>query len=356
MKTQLFLSEKNVKNYLRKQVLPHLNFQVKKIVSVKEITHYTNANYLFKIIVLTNLGQKSFVLKQAQPYNKRYLKQGIKYYVSPLRIIQEVKMLKVLAAIWGQQFVPEVLFFDQKNFAFLMTDVSSGGRLLIEEFKYNKVHPKRGEFFGRLFGRLHASTLKNKSVVIFDRKWEERLIYRLPKKHWGFGLKKFFSAKKINNFFKLTTKIPKNLIWMDPVYRNIFIKKNTVTFVDFDHSCHYDAALQNGIFLAHWVWMMLKGNRKVQIDSQNFIKNYIRAYKNEFLKQPKVTKKDLKEILNRTLSWLGMYLISRTDGKTGSYFREWPEWEAKIREVGIDLFAKNYQKPEVRKIKQLIVN
>ena len=355
MKNHLVLNENNVKNYLKKQVLPHLNFKVKKIVLVKEITQYTNANYLFRIIVLTDFGQKSFILKQARFYNKRALKQGIKVRVDPRRIIGEVKMLKLLAQVWGQNFVPEIIHFDSKNYILIMNDVGSG-RLLIEEFDHNRVHPELGPLLGKLFGQLHGQTFKTKKEVAGSISWKKRLINILPKNHWSLGLKKFLPKKVIAHFFSQVGKAPTSVIWMDPVYRNILLQKNKVVFFDFDHAMNYDPAFDNGVLLAQWVWMTLKGKEKVRQDSEKFIAGFIKAYKKAFLNGFRANRKELTEILRRTSRWVGLYLVSRTDGKSGSYFKEWPEWEKKIRQTGINLFAEKYQKSPAEKIVKLITS
>ena len=280
--------------------------------------------------------------------------EGKPVLVNPERVQGEVKIMKLLADLWGKDLVPEIFYFDQKNYAFLMTDASLGGRLLIEEFGRGQVHPGLGKLFGKLFGRLHGKTFATKQEIAGSRSWKMNLLAELLDRHWGVGLRKFFSVAKVTNFLAAAHHVTPSFTWADPVYRNIFVKKNSATFFDFDHACSYDPAFDNGVLLAHWLWMGLKGDKKLTQDSFRFITDYVAGYRQGFFSYQPGHKKELSAILNRTLVWAGYYLVSRTDGKSGSYFKDWPVWEKRIRQLGIDLFGQNYKNSTARKIRQLI--
>lgn len=355
MKEFLILSEKNIVDYLHQHVVPYLGFKIEKIISAKEFDRYSNANFIFKIRVHAAGGKKHLFLRQAQSYVKKSLKRGKKIFIQPNRVFGEVKMLNFLKKLWGQEYVPEVLHFDQKNYSFLMTDVSRGKKILIEEFAKNQVHPELGGLFGRLFGQLHGSTFGRKRELISDQQWKKQIIHNLIDESWSSGLKKFFPEEKVNDFVNAARQQKPSVVWLDPIYRNIFVKKDSISMVDFDFSCIYDPAFDNGIFLSHWIWMMLKGDKNLAVDSQRFINDYIINYRTTFEKHSKSQAGDLDNILDRTVGWAGFYLVSRTDGKSGSYFKDNPAWEKRIRKTGINLFAKNKKDSFYIKIKRLIL-
>ncbi|MFA6322433.1 MAG: aminoglycoside phosphotransferase family protein [Candidatus Buchananbacteria bacterium] len=338
MKKPILLSENNIIKYLKKQVFPALNFKIKRIIFVKEILSFSNANYLFEVKVTTSQGEKKFVLKQAQPYAKRMLRQGIKKYISPNRVTGEVKMLKFLSQLWGKKYVPEILFYDRPNSIFLMSDIGSDFKLLVEEFDHGRVYPQLGKLLGELFGRLHGSTYGLKKEFNPNRAWRDYLIDSLIHQSFSSGLKKHLGDKVVNNFLVSAEKSKFCVTWVDPVFRNIFVSNNSAGFFDFDFSCSYDPAFDSGVLLAHWLWMTLKGDKKIRRDAKKFIMDYDKYYGPAFLAEKKGTAKDLKKIRERTRRWAGMYLVSRTDGVSGSYFKDYPAWEKRIRKLGINLF------------------
>lgn len=354
MPKELILTEENIEGFLLKEVGPYLDFKIKKIKERDEISKYSNNNYLWRIrVILNNNKEKIFWIKQARKYNKRALSLGKKKSVDPLRICGEIKMIQLLQKIWGKKFVPEIYYFSSINCVAVMSDVSEGGKLLIEDFEKNKIHPELGRLFGRLFGILHSATYGKKIDCCSSEKWRQQL-YNFFDEHLGLGIRKFVPPREVNLFYTEAKKATPAAIWADPVYRNIFIKKNGgVSMVDFDHAIAYDPAFDNGMFLSHWVWMGLK-NKKLKLESSKFIKDYWRSYIRQLKKNRKIDKTKLEKIKERTIKWLGLYLVSRTDGKSGSYFQKWPEWEEKVRGLGIDLFMENPSEEE-RGINNLLV-
>lgn len=326
------------------KINPCFHRKIKKIKECDEVSKYSNNNFLWRVKVVLNDGQEKILwVKQARKYNKRALSLGKKKIVDPLRICGEIKMIQLLQKIWGKEFVPEIYYFNTRYCLAVMSDVGAGGKLLIEEFGKGKIHPELGGFFGRLFGTLHGTTYGQKIDYCSSEKWRRQL-YNFFDKHLGIGIRKFVSAKKVNLFYAKAKKATPAMIWADPVYRNIFVKKNgKVSMVDFDLAIAYDPAFDVGIFLAHWVWMGLK-NKKLNIQSGKFIRDYWHAYLKQLKKNPKIDRTKLREIKERAMKWLGIYLVSRTDGKSGSYFKQWPKWEKKLRELGIDLFMGNSSK------------
>jgi len=351
MPKELILTEASIESFLLKEVGPHLTHKIEEIKERDEISKYSNNNYLWRVRAILDGQEKILWIKQARKYNKRAFRVGKKIPVDPLRICGEIKMIRLLGRLWGKIFVPEIYYFNPYYCIAVMSDVSEGGKLLVEEFEKNRVYPELGSLFGRLFGLLHSATYGTRIECCGSKTWRKQLLEFFNQ--WlGLGIRKFVPKEKVNSFYKEAKKATPAMIWGDPVYRNIFIKNDgTVSMVDFDHAITYDPACDNGMFLAHWAWMGLK-SKKLKVKSKKFIGDYWQAYLKEFKKRKLA--KETPLIKKRTLKWMGIYLVSRTDGKSGSYFKDWPEWEEKIRRLGVNLFI-GEKSDEAEEIRSLIV-
>lgn len=327
---QLVINSNNITQYLD-EIKPNFKFEIIKIENISIYDKYSNANYLFKIDFLTKKGKQTVFLKQALPYNKR----DKKIKSDPKRILGEAKFIELAQKIWGKEYVPKIEYLDKENYILFLSDVSVNKKLLIEEFNNNKVHPELGKMLGRFFGKLHATTYNNNKTFCHSQSWHNRMIWFIQS-YVGQGIKKYILAKELNKFFTKLDNLPYSVIWNDPVYRNIFVGKNSISLIDFDHTINYSPAIDNGFLLAHWIWMSLKDDYKITKDCQKFINDYVNYYKKEWI--GKIGEKEFAEIINNSYRYAGIYLVSRTDGKSGSYFRDYPVWETKIRQKGINLF------------------
>ena len=352
-KKYLLLNENNLHQYLinSKYRLP---FLINALIKVEEVNEYSNNNFLFRLCVRKGKKNIYFFLKQARPYNRRSFKHGKPVPIDPWRVMGEVALIKRLEKLWGRGAVPHVYFFDRQNFAFLMSDIGHNGKLLIDEFVKNSIYPQIGKTLGRYLGKLHTATYKIKGKAGIGREYEQFMLGYFYDRHWGSGVRKFFPKQKVRKFYQTVKKAPFCVIWGDPVYRNIFVKpKGKISCIDFDHTVKYDPMHDLGILVAHWVWMWIKGNKKIKVEAENFLTSCSRAYWSVWKKQFFLTKKEKVAMQKRLIGWIGIYLLSRTDGKSGSYFKKWPAWEKRIRQLGIQLF-KDENNALTRSLKHLL--
>ncbi|MBI2552664.1 phosphotransferase [Candidatus Uhrbacteria bacterium] len=347
MRRQFEITKDNLHEFLRSFVQPRINFAIEEILKRDEVSKYSNNNYLWRVVVKTPRTRRVLFVKQAREHNKRaWETKGEKHYVDPLRICGEYQIMKLLAKLWGKEYVPEIYYFDPVHCVLVMSDVGGGGSLLVEEFEQGRVHPELGALFGRLFGKLHANTYETKQDCCGSPAWRKKIISFFGGWWLGQGIAKFVPRQKLNAFYREVNCAPRAWIWGDPVYRNIFIKPHgRASMVDFDHTVAYDPAFDCGILTAHWMWMGLK-NAKLKIENEKFQRDFWRVYEKQF---PPLRLRGGEEglrtevdgIKRRALRWAGIYLVSRTDGRSGSYFKKWPRWEKKIRALGIILFNEN---------------
>jgi len=330
------LEEDNLVTYLQKRTR-RLPFSISKIKKIQRVDKNSNSNFLYQITVM---GQaRNFYLKQAWIYNKRSFIQGNPLAVDPSRVVGEVRLLRYLYKLWPRGVVPKVYFFDKKNFVFLMSDVSVKARLLVDEFDKNSVHPEIARLLADYLGLLHTKTYKKFLSVGSSKSYERMMVnFLFGKEWWGAALTKFFKSDKIDAFYREVKNNRVSLIWGDPIYRNIFVTSaGQVRLVDFDFTISYDPMVDVGVLLAHWLWMSQKGNLKLNRDCHKFISDFDKYY---WVKWKRVLRPEiLAQYKNRAQRWSGLYLLSRTDGRSGSYFEKWPAWEKRIRRLGTGLFS-----------------
>ena len=334
----LQLNIENIPAYLKVVKYP-LPFVVSKIRRIEEVGEYSNNNYLFRLTIGNKKDERIYYLKQAQTYNRRSVIQGKPSVVSPGRMGGEVKLLGRLERLWGKGVVPHVYFYDRRHHTFLMSDVGRGGKILIEEFASNQVHPELGSALGRYLGKLHTTTYKTRETSGASQEWCETMVDFFDT-HCGHGVRQHFLHHEVGSFYEEVCTSPTSIVWGDAVHRNVFVKpQGQMGLIDFDHTVRYDPMVDVGMLLAHWTWMCLKGKPQVAHKCELFIRSFISAYWKMWAKQPKLTNREHIAMVHRLPRWIGLYLVSRVDGKTGSYFEEWPAWERRIRRLGIELFG-----------------
>jgi len=346
-----YLNTENIESYYNKFLKEKLKG---KLVDVLEENKHSNTNFVFRLLVLTNGKKRLFYLKQAQPYIKKSIETSSAVAVEPNRVKGEVKILDKLASIWVVGTVPKVLFYSPRHFCFVMDDIGVNGKILIDEFKRNKVHPEIGKKLGELLAQLHSQTWRNKEFSNLNIGFKRTLTRFLFKKHWAKGALRFINQGRVDDFFSDFEKPPFSVVWGDAVYRNIFVKpKGAVSMFDFDHVIKYNPMLDCGMLTSHWLWMWLKNNTVIKDEAEKFIVDFWFNYWRIWKKNKYFNKTLQNKFIKQAERWMGFYLLSRTDGSSGSYFSEYPAWESKIRQLGVDLFSQR-DNVDTKKIKEII--
>lgn len=337
LKRPFLITLDSVQTFLDRRAAKRLPFTIIEVVERDEVSKYGNSNYFWRVVVRTSHGRKVLFVKQARHYNRRAWEvHKRKLTMDPLRICGEYRLIQLLRKLWGKHRVPEIYYFDLVRCVVIMSDVSYRGALLAYEFEHDRIHPELGTLLGTLFGKLHSTTYRHRLDCCGSTRWR-RTMMRLFGLWWfGKGMLKYVPANRVRAFYRAARRAPCAWVWGDPVIRNIFVKPHAqVSMVDFDHTLSYDPALDSGMLLAQWMWMGLK-NAKLKNQSEKFIGDFWAAYTKAF--ERKKLGGEIAAIRKRSLQWSGIYLVSRTDGMSGSYFAQYPAWEKKIRALGIKLF------------------
>ncbi|MBI2427122.1 MAG: phosphotransferase [Candidatus Kerfeldbacteria bacterium] len=331
----------DLEKFLLETARSNMTLDIQEILERDEVSQYSNNNYLWRMCVKTPRGEETIYVKHARGHNRRAWQKRGKYLATdPDRICGEYRLLTHLQHAWGRGYVPEIYYFGPTHCVLVMQDVSQNAHLLIEEFNRGRLHADLGTVFGKLFGELHSSTYGAQEDYCGSVKWRKRLTW-LFETWFPHGMRKQTSSQEVRAFYTTVASATHSWIWGDAVHRNIFVRTERtrawprVSMVDFDHARTYDPALDNGMLLAHWAWMSVK-SPKFQKESVKFIRDFWNAYAREF--QKRKLGGELPVLRNRTQKWMGIYLVSRTDGRSGSYFKDFPAWEKRIRHLGVELF------------------
>lgn len=328
---RMILTTKSVGDYLESLTLP---IKISAVESVEELESGHN-NFTFRAIVTTTKGKLTLILKQARPFNKRAWREGRMVRQTPKRIEYEAAVLKFLESLWGPGIVPKTYLFDKANAILLLEDVSQGNTYLPQELAKGNLWPQIGTKLGELLGKLHAQTFKAIPQLPYADgypAWSGKRLHR----HFLYAAKKYPVKERARLFYRSCDKPPHSLIWFDPVDRNVFVTaRHGVRLIDFEEAQPHDPAWDIGIVTGPWLARSCSPNKNLQKDAQLFIANFTKAYRGAW--QKSAHRNEVEKIMNRTPAYQGIYLLSRVDGKRGSYFAHDPQLEQSIRTLAIKL-------------------
>lgn len=326
---QKILNIKKIPSYL-KGINKHLSFNILKVLKAEELTG-GNVSYVYRVSVATDAGSKTLIFKQALDEIKR---PESKKHLPKKRVWTEARVLQKLKEIFDEPVIPEVYYLDKKNYVIIMSEVQGQKKSFSKEWEANRLYPQFGGKFGKLFSQLHSKTyLMEEDFSTAQRKMMEE--FYIPR-HLVWGARKHLPHDRVDSIIKASYDAEPSLVWLDPVHRNIFVNDEGFSLVDFEFCLHLDPAMDLGIFLTHWAIKTQELDLKIQADAWQFIKDFINAYQIEWQKNVPNIQAHLQGIFKRTVDWLGIYMLSRVDGKHGSYVKD-KKVEQKVREVGKDL-------------------
>ncbi|MBI3260981.1 phosphotransferase [Candidatus Berkelbacteria bacterium] len=324
---KLILTKENIPSYLAEAKLP---FAVKGVDSIEEAAGGYN-NFVFRATVITRNGNRSLILKQARPFNRRAWLEGKKVYESPERVIYETAVLKYLRSIWGK-VVPKVYATDKRNYILILEDIAHHGEFLPDAFARGELYAKSGAILGKLLGKLHYLTYQKIPKLPEAEgyaSWAGKRLHR----HFLQPTKKYAIKNKAAAIYRQAWQLPASLTWFDPIHRNIFLSsKGKVRLIDFEEAQPHDPAWDIGILTAAWLAKTQEGG-KLAAEANTFLKQFERAYRAAWKNRPH----QVQIIFERVPGYQGIYLLSRVDNKRGSYFAHDKRLEQRIRKLALAL-------------------
>lgn len=288
------LTETNIPRYL----IEHRLFEniFAKDISVKEITEYTNVNFVFRVDIKPK--KQRFYIKQAFDYVKI-----APTFAAPIeRHRFEKESIEYLQKFWKAR-IPEVVYYDHENNVLITTDVGKNALLLADEIKNGCLHFDAGSDLAKMMGELHFPTYGKEAFPVRDQK--------ANKEHVNFILDfrlrgaRELAKKEANELFCESLKSNSSMIYGDWASKNIFVANRKIRLVDFENLVRFDPAFDIGYALAHWILEISKENKKqLEIFLTEFENQYRTPWKEN----------DLNGLLNRSTRYIGAMMLHRLAG------------------------------------------
>src|SRR5207244_1127264 len=105
--------------------------------------------------------QRAVILKQSRPQ----LRTRVAWFSDLERIYREQEVMQVLRPLLPPLTVPEVLFSDRANYAFIMTHAPAESQVWKECLLAKHIDPKVAEHAGVILGTIHETTANNRDLV-----------------------------------------------------------------------------------------------------------------------------------------------------------------------------------------------
>ncbi len=237
------LTSHNIPNYLQQlNIFP--NFDPTKTV-IREVTQYTNVNFVFSAKINSQKFKKIF-LKQAFGFVK--IKPD---FPAPIeRQLFEKLTIDYLQKYWKGR-IPEVIHYDNKNNVLIMTDVGENAFLLADEIKNGRGHFEIGADLGKMMAELHYPTYNINKYPVRDKNTNQEHVDFI----FDFRLRgaREVAKKDIDKLFEESKAVKTSMIYGDWASKNVFVADNKVRLVDFENFVRFDPAFDIGYALAHWV-------------------------------------------------------------------------------------------------------
>ncbi len=112
-------------------------------------------------VLRVETADRLFVLKQSRPQ----LRTRDAWFSDLERVYREQEVMQALAPLLPPHTVPEVLFVDRANYVFAMAHAPRTAKVWKQQLLAGDIDFDRGEYAGRILGRIHESTARNPPLV-----------------------------------------------------------------------------------------------------------------------------------------------------------------------------------------------
>jgi 5-methylthioribose kinase len=247
--------------------------------------------------------EKTFVLKQSRPQ----LRTRDAWFSDLDRVYREQEVMQALGPRLPPGVVPEVLFTDRPNFVFAMSHAPAGAMVWKAELLAGRVELARGEQAGRVLGRMHEATTRDRSLVE------------------PFADRSVFVQLRVDPFYcRIQERLPDVAARVAPLADELLTRQDALChgdyspknmlmhaagfmLVDYETAHWGDPAMDLGFFLSH---LVLKGVKRAHDRSRHFdlTRAFWRAYRAE------VTFAPAEELERRGIGHFAVCLLARVDG------------------------------------------
>ena len=200
------------------------------------------SNVVFRVRTFKGL----FVLKQS----RGQLRTADPWFSDLSRIYREIDAMQLLAPRLPEGVVPQVLFRDDDNYAFLMNHAPREARDWRTVLLEGKVDPTLGEVAGRILGTIHTSTTRERAMsaladkTVFDQlridPFYRRLAHRCPD-----------VAEVLSELIQELQRADDCMCHGDFSPKNLLLHGDGFTLVDYETAHLGSHGFDIGFFLSH---------------------------------------------------------------------------------------------------------
>ena len=264
-----------------------------------------------------------FVLKQARPQ----LRTAEAWFSDLNRVFREQDVMRLLRPLLPPGGVPEVLFRDDANFAYLMSHAPPPARDWRSILLSGAADPARAEEAGRILGRIHEATARNRPLLepfadatVFDQLRTDPFYRRVIERRSEV-------AAPVRRLIERLHSERVALCHGDFSPKNLLAHPGGFTLVDYETAHFGDPTFDLGFFLSH---LLLKAAYHAP-NAAPFLgltRAFWRGYGEEVRFRPE------PELVAETVGHLGGCLLARIDGTSPApYLTDEPKREA-VRRIG----------------------
>lgn len=326
---QIILSEDSIAGYL------NLNNEFFKIDSFDNLQlDELKGGIINKVFKLTS-GNQVFILKQAFDKAKSILD-------CPLdreRLTKEFEAIKIFRELSGIKELPEISFIDRVNNVLVIHNQLKNPVILKDNLVNGRVNKERAGNIARILANMHNSTKDNKMIrSLFDN---TESFFNIKVKVQCIDITEDPKLKKkIIEFLSESLKEKTVLLHGDIAPKNILFEDDELLFIDMEESDFGDPALDVGYLIAHYYLYSLLNTEKIDEYYQS-IKTIFDTYT---LNSKSI--ENLEEFENNVVKYIGIFMLSRIDGKAIEPEIQKDILKKTIRNVSNKLISENYRKIE----------
>lgn len=256
------------------------------------------SNVVFRVKTFKGM----FVLKQS----RAQLRTADPWFSDLSRVFREIDAMQLLERRLPEGVVPQVLYRDDANYAFLMSHAPREARDWRSVLLEGKVDPQLGEVTGRILGTIHASTSRES----------------LPE---GFADRTVFDQLRIDPFYRrVAERCPDVASHLQPLIddlvtnawclthgdfspKNLLLHADGFTLVDYETAHLGEPSFDVGFFLSH-LFLKALVHPEAWDHFAPLLTGFWRGYQDAFPFKP------FEYLIGNGIAHLGACLLARVDG------------------------------------------
>jgi 5-methylthioribose kinase len=233
--------------------------------------------------------------------------------------------MQVLQPLLPPGVVPEVLFSDRPNYVFAMSHAPLEARVWKESLLAGEVDFALAESAGRVLGRMHEATARQRNLVEPFRDHSVFVQLRVDPFYRRVQERCPNVAEPVASLIEQLLTVQEALCHGDYSPKNILAHDGGFTLVDYETAHLGDPTMDLGFFLSHLVLKAIK-RHKERSRYFDLTRAFWRSYGRE------VHFRSLSELMRRGIGHFGLCVLARIDGTSPvDYLTEEPLRDAARR-------------------------